>query len=198
MLYSSSCHDGPHFLQASGSSYPDNNAVVGGPRKSSIRGPAMGPLRQIAILLANNDIELKIVWIPTGENTVADCLSRGDYARIADICPLLRSIALALVNEPPEAWFREIPLPRSTACLIYLGLSEATRRSYAKGLRSYRNQWATYLDSPALPDSLPSLLSWATALATQHLAPSTIKAYLGGVRSFHIDVGYCHGLPSLA
>ncbi len=68
----------------------DNKAVVGGLRKSSIRGPAMAPLRQIATLLAIHDIELEVVWIPTGENKVADCLSRGDYTRIADVCPLLQ------------------------------------------------------------------------------------------------------------
>ena len=68
----------------------DNKAVVGGLKKSSIKGPSMAPLRQIAMLLAIHDIELEVVWIPTGENTVADCLSRGDYTRIADVCPLLQ------------------------------------------------------------------------------------------------------------
>ena len=47
-----------------------------------------------------------------------------------------------------------------------------------------------FLDIPALPASLPSLLSWVTALATQQLTPSTVKSYLGGVRSFHVDAGF--------
>ena len=44
--------------------YCDNDACIQGLQKSSIRGPAMAPLRDIALLLARNDIHLVPVWIP--------------------------------------------------------------------------------------------------------------------------------------
>ena len=44
--------------------YCDNDACIQGLQKSSIRGPAMAPLRDIALLLARNDIHVVPVWIP--------------------------------------------------------------------------------------------------------------------------------------
>ena len=56
--------------------YCDNEAVVQGLLKSSIRGQSIAPLRQIVILLAIHDIYLQVVWIPTKNNILADILSR--------------------------------------------------------------------------------------------------------------------------
>ena len=47
--------------------YCDNDACIHGLHKSSIRGPAMAPLRDIAMLLARNDIYLVPTWIPTAQ-----------------------------------------------------------------------------------------------------------------------------------
>ena len=44
-------------------SYGDNQAVVNGLRNGSIRGPAMKPLRDIAMLLALHDIVIESYWI---------------------------------------------------------------------------------------------------------------------------------------
>jgi ribonuclease HI len=68
----------------------DNEAVVAALTKGSIKGPAIGPLRRIAMLLALHDIDLKCAWIPTTENTLADALSRWDTEKIANLCPNLQ------------------------------------------------------------------------------------------------------------
>ena len=78
--------------------YCDNDACVHGLQKSSIRGPAMAPLRDIVMLLAKNDIHLVPIWIPTKANQLADDLSRFRYRKIADEHPQLRYRAIAPPN----------------------------------------------------------------------------------------------------
>ena len=70
--------------------YCDNDACVYGLQKSSIRGPAMAPLRDIAMLLAKNDILLTPTWIPTKANQLADDLSRFRMEKVANAYPQLR------------------------------------------------------------------------------------------------------------
>ena len=76
--------------------YCDNEACVHGLSKLSIRGLAMGPLRQIAITMAEYDILLVPIWIPTHANQLADDLSRFRYRKIANTYPQLRYL-----NTPP-------------------------------------------------------------------------------------------------
>ena len=75
--------------------YCDNDACVHGLQKSSIRGSAMAPLRDIAMLLARYDIHLVPIWIPTKVNQLADDLSRFRYRKIADENPQLRYPSIA-------------------------------------------------------------------------------------------------------
>lgn len=72
--------------------YCDNEACVYGLSKLSIRGLAMGPLRQIATTMAKYDILLVPTWIPTHANQLADDLSRFRYRKIADKYPQLRHL----------------------------------------------------------------------------------------------------------
>lgn len=72
--------------------YCDNFPCVSGIRKLSIKGPAMAPLRNIAMLLAKYDIMVSPIWIPTKENELADDLSRFKYQKIADKYPQLRHL----------------------------------------------------------------------------------------------------------
>ena len=79
--------------------YCDNDACIHGLQKSSIRGPAMAPLRDIALLLARNDIHLVPIWIPTKANQLADDLSRFRYRKIADAHPQLKFPPIPPLNE---------------------------------------------------------------------------------------------------
>ena len=80
--------------------YCDNEACVHGLSKLSIRGLAMGPLRQIATTIAECDILLCPTWIPTHANQLADDLSRFRYRKITNIYPQLRHLT---IPPPPRA-----------------------------------------------------------------------------------------------
>jgi hypothetical protein len=69
--------------------HTDNTAVYHGLLKRSIRGPAMEPLREIILLAALHDITFSAHWISTADNLLADLLSRRQFAKIAELCPLL-------------------------------------------------------------------------------------------------------------
>ncbi len=50
----------------------------------------MQPLRRIAMLCAEYDIEVQAHWISTKQNSLADMLSRGQYTKIADRYPFIQ------------------------------------------------------------------------------------------------------------
>ena len=79
--------------------YCDNDACVHGLQKLSIRGSAMTPLRDIAMLLVKNDVHLVPTWIPTKANELADDLSRLRYRKIADTHLQLRYLTTSPPNE---------------------------------------------------------------------------------------------------
>lgn len=79
----------------------DNNAVANGLKNRSIRGGAMAPLRDICMLLAQHDIVIDVIWIPTKANALADMLSRGLYARIANTYPQLTQMLCRRTPRPP-------------------------------------------------------------------------------------------------
>lgn len=62
----------------------DNTGVVNGLQNLSIRGPALDPLREIAMILALRDIVIESIWLPSEENRLADILSRGQWTKLAN------------------------------------------------------------------------------------------------------------------
>ena len=78
--------------------YYDNDACIYSLIKTSIRGPAIAPLRDIAMLLASYDIYLMPIWIPTKANLLADNLSRFRFRKIANLNPQLRHLAASQQN----------------------------------------------------------------------------------------------------
>jgi hypothetical protein len=51
----------------------------------------MEPLREITLLAALDDITFSAHWVPPGDNLLVDLLSRRQFAKIAEIYPLLSS-----------------------------------------------------------------------------------------------------------
>ena len=80
----------------------DNFAVVHGLQKTFIRGEVIQPLRKIAMLCAEHDIEAQVHWISTKQNSLADMLSRCQYAKIANKYPSLQ-IAQSISKIPLKA-----------------------------------------------------------------------------------------------
>ena len=69
--------------------FTDNTTVFHGLCHRLVRGSAMDPRRKITLLAAVHDIDIQARWIPTHENTLADLLSRRDFAKLANLFPLL-------------------------------------------------------------------------------------------------------------
>ena len=68
----------------------DNTAVVSGLRQRTSRGRVIAVLRQALLLAARYDIEITPQWIPSGENCLADALSRFETNRINLLAPQLK------------------------------------------------------------------------------------------------------------
>jgi hypothetical protein len=82
--------------------HTDNTAVYHGLNKRSMRGPAMEPLREITLLAALHDITFSAHWISTSDNLLADLLSRRQFAKVADLCPLLTQNSLPTSSATPQ------------------------------------------------------------------------------------------------
>jgi len=67
----------------------DNCAVFHGLENRTIRGTTMNILRQCLLLATEYDIEIDARWIPTGDNVLANTLSRVDYNGLANLVPQL-------------------------------------------------------------------------------------------------------------
>ena len=65
-----------------------------------------------------------------------------------------------------------------------------TRQTYATAQKSYTKFCDWEAIHPAFPTSLPALTSWVATLGDRDLQVKTIKAYLTGLRSAHVDMGY--------
>ena len=72
--------------------YIDNQAVVHGIKNQTVQGGAVGVLHGCLLLASMYDLELNPCWIPTGNNTLADALSRFDRRTVANIAPQLLSL----------------------------------------------------------------------------------------------------------
>lgn len=63
----------------------DNEAVVAGINKKTIRGAAIGPLQHLLLLAAILDVDIRATWIPSEENALADALSRFEMKKVAQL-----------------------------------------------------------------------------------------------------------------
>ena len=97
------------------------------------------------------------------------------------------------LQPPPASWFNETPLNRAASRYLWWGLDSSTRRGYTTAFDSYMTFYKTNLASaapPALLASLYTLTAWSADLGDRGITPKTIKSYLGGLRSAHVDGGY--------
>ena len=63
----------------------DNEAVVTGISKKTIRGAAIQPLQSLLLIAAIQDIAVRVTWISTKANAIADSLSRFDMKKFANL-----------------------------------------------------------------------------------------------------------------
>ena len=95
-----------------------------------------------------------------------------------------------LGRDPPDSWYNQTALSREAARLLWWGLAAKTRKTYATSIRSYSAHCAINESTPSFPATVNSLVNWIAHLSTRRVKAKTIKAYLTGVRSAHVDLGY--------
>jgi Reverse transcriptase (RNA-dependent DNA polymerase) len=78
----------------------DNEAVVEGVNKRSIRGVAIHPLQTLFLLAAKGNIDVATVWVPSKANALADALSRFDNETVSN---LLGQDADSLLRRQPSS-----------------------------------------------------------------------------------------------
>lgn len=94
------------------------------------------------------------------------------------------------MKQPPASWYDESPLNRRPSYYLWYGLATSTRSGYSTALNSYTTYCRSHLSNPALPASPGSLTDWCADLADRSITAKTIKSYLRGVRSAHVDRGF--------
>jgi hypothetical protein len=143
----------PKFSSKHIAIHTDNTAVYHGLNKRSIRGPAMEPLREITLLAALHDITFFAHWIPTSENILADLLSRRQFAKIADLCPLLAQ------NLQPTQPSSTTHLKTGTPMLASLGLQPAISGGASAPIHGAPTQLPATATEPSPPSPASTHLS---------------------------------------
>jgi integrase len=96
------------------------------------------------------------------------------------------------LHEAPDSWYRDCDLPKRAARLLWWGLSSGTRRTY----QTPRNNYVRFCAMEGILRPFPAtpyyLCLWVDSMAAQRpeLQAKTISAYLVGLRSLHIDLGF--------
>jgi hypothetical protein len=80
--------------------------------------------------------------------------------------------------------------------LLKLGISNSTRSTYRSAIRSYVKFATHFQCNMALPIDAQDIVLWITYLFTANLSIGTVRTYLYGIASWHIEEG--HSSPLLA
>ena len=81
-------------------------------------------------------------------------------------------------------------MSRESARALWWGLSTKTRKTYSTSVKSYTFFCAVRGIQPAFPATTETLCDWVCHLSNKRPKNKTIKAYITGVRSMHVDMGY--------
>jgi hypothetical protein len=87
-----------HWLHHTLVIHTDSSTAHTGLKKGFLHGPPNAPLKSLLILAAARDIHIVPHWLPSGENKLADALSRNNLEDIANICPHWQD--LSVLNHP--------------------------------------------------------------------------------------------------
>lgn len=95
-----------------------------------------------------------------------------------------------MTHDPPDSWYGATPFTKSGARYLWWGLAPKIRDAYDTAKNSYIKYCTDMGYQLMFPASLPAIVSWIGSLGDRRLKPKTIKAYLTGLRSFYVDIGY--------
>ena len=94
-------------------------------------------------------------------------------------------------RDPPEWWYNQAA-SREVSRLLWWGsgLAQKPRQKYSTPVKSYNFYCAMNGINPAFPATFLSLGSWVASLSAKRVETKSIEAYLTGVRSAHVDMGF--------
>ena len=82
--------------------HTDNTTAQFGVLKQTLKSPAHNePLRQLLLIAAELDIKVEAIRISSGDNGLADALSRNEVDKIADWCPHWQMIPTTMPPTTP-------------------------------------------------------------------------------------------------
>lgn len=87
-----------HWLHHTLVIHTDSSTAHAGLKKGFLHGPPNAPLKSLLILAAARDIHIVPHWLPSGENKLADALSRKNLEDISNICPHWQDLSVS--NRP--------------------------------------------------------------------------------------------------
>ena len=130
-------------------------------------------LRCLYFVEATHRFELGSTYITSSDNDLADDLSRNNLSSFYSKVPQ--------ANKEPA----RVPVQH----YFHHGLASSTHKSYDSALRRFYSFCTKYDVFTPFPVTEKLLCYFAAALASEGLAPQTIKCYLSGVRSMQISLG---------
>jgi integrase len=90
--------------------------------------------------------------------------------------------------EPPQSWYDDCDLDAGAARLLWYGLSKNSRRTYETARSNYV-LFCAHRGLTPFPATATILCSWVHSLSERRLQHKTIKLYITGLKSRHIDLG---------
>ena len=95
-----------------------------------------------------------------------------------------------VTHDPPGWWYGQTGLSRAASLFLWWGLAPKTRDGYNTGVRSYLNHCVTHCNGSPFPATVPKLADWLGHLGTRRITYETMKKYMCGIRSHHVDLSY--------
>ena len=99
-----------------------------------------------------------------------------------------------LQDLPPARWYQvHAHLSPSVAFFLWYGLTTSTQKTYSTGQQSFIDFISLHPhllnpDGSYIPAIKPAILEWVAHLGySKRILASTIKSYLGHVKSLHVD-----------
>lgn len=92
-------------------------------------------------------------------------------------------------SDPPADWYETIGGDRLAAFYIWQGISHTTRASYQAAVNSYTSFARERRFAPIFPATAQGLMAWVGSFQGR-VEAGTLKHYLSGLRSHHVDIGF--------
>ncbi|KAJ8519646.1 hypothetical protein ONZ45_g3460 [Pleurotus djamor] len=131
-------------------------------------------LRCAVDILISFNYQLRVLYIPTEQNLMADALSRGQFIKALTFDPDIER----RTRQPIRAAWSKERLLQERAVAMGLALDTSTHKSYSSALNAYIN-FCNIHDFPLTPTA--DTLSFFVVFMSFHIKVSSVDSYLSGI-----------------